>query len=41
MPPNIRLGWKRISVANALAYYTTKTVTAVISFYAKTLVFAL
>ncbi len=38
MPANIRLRWKRIAVANDLAYYATKTVTAVIRFNVKALV---
>jgi hypothetical protein len=28
LPANIRLGWKRIAVANALAYFTTATIKA-------------
>jgi hypothetical protein len=28
LPENIRLGWKRIAVANAQAYYNTATIKA-------------
>jgi hypothetical protein len=32
LPANIRLGWKRMAVANALAYYHMATIVAVKSF---------
>jgi hypothetical protein len=32
LPANIKLGWKRMSVVNALAYYIPATITTVKSF---------
>ncbi len=29
MPTNLRLGWERLGVTNALAYYSSATITAV------------
>jgi hypothetical protein len=35
LPTNIRHGWKRMAVANTLAYYETVIITAVKSFIVK------
>jgi hypothetical protein len=32
LPTNIKLGWKRMEVANTLAYYVTEIITAVKGF---------
>jgi hypothetical protein len=32
LPANVRLGWKRMAVANTLAYYDTATIMAIKSF---------